>query len=106
MPLTHTSLDNGASGIGWFLHDLSLDTGQQIYEQGAERVVSWLASVLRDDSRGPYWQEHLGKTGWRISADPSWHWGTAGIAGFLARMSGWSVDIPGEEAGLTGSAQP
>jgi Lanthionine synthetase C-like protein len=100
VPLTHTSLDNGAPGIGWFLHDLSLDTGAPRYEQGAERVVSWLDSVLRTDSRGPYWQEHLGRHGWRISADPSWHWGAAGIAGFLARMAGWAVDMPGEEPGL------
>jgi Lanthionine synthetase C-like protein len=100
VPLTHTSLDNGAPGIGWFLHDLALDTGQARYEQEAERAVAWLGSVTRASRDGAYWEEHLGPHGWRIPADPSWHWGIAGIAGFLARMSGWTVDMPGEEPGL------
>jgi hypothetical protein len=100
VPLTHTSLDNGAPGIGWFLHDLSLDTGQTRYELGAERAVTWLGSVTRTNRRGTYWEENLGPHGWRIAADPSWHWGTAGIAAFLARMSGWPLDMPGEEPGL------
>lgn len=100
VPLTHTSLDNGAPGIGWFLHDLSLDTGQVRYEQRALGAVAWLSSTLRTDRRGPFWQENRDTRGWHLSADPSWHWGTAGIAGFLARMSGWGVDMPGEEPGL------
>jgi lantibiotic modifying enzyme len=98
--LTHTSLDNGAPGIGWFLHDLALDTGQARYEQGAQRAVTWLGSVTHANRRGTYWDENLGPHGWRIPADPSWHWGIAGIAGFLARMAGWRMDMPGEEPGL------
>ncbi len=100
VPLTHTSLDNGAPGIGWFLHDLTLDTGQVRYEQEAERAVTWLESVTRRNRRGIYWDENLGPRGWRIAADPSWHWGTAGIVGFIARMCGWALDMPGEEPGL------
>ena len=52
--LTHTSLDNGAPGIGWFLHDLSLDTGQPRYEQQAERAVRWLGSVMRMNRLGTF----------------------------------------------------
>jgi lantibiotic modifying enzyme len=98
--LTHTSLDNGAPGIGWFLHDLAVETGRPRYEQAAASVVSWLASVTRRDQRGVYWFENLGPHGWQLGADPSWHWGIAGVAGFLGRMSGWGDDMPGEEPGL------
>jgi lantibiotic modifying enzyme len=98
--VTHTSLDNGAPGIGWFLHDLAAETGQARYEQAAQAVVAWLGGVQQHDSRGVYWDENLDGTGWHLRADPSWHWGIAGIAGFLARMAGWGTDMPGEEPGL------
>jgi uncharacterized protein YyaL (SSP411 family) len=101
--LTHTSLDNGAPGIAWFLHDLALETGQPHYEQAAESVVSWLSAVQKHDRLGTYWAENVDRHGWHLPADPSWHWGTAGIAGFLARIAGWSTDIPGEEPALTGA---
>jgi lantibiotic modifying enzyme len=102
LPLTHTGLDNGAAGIGWFLHDLFLVTGSARFEAAARGAMSWLAAVMRQGRPGPYWQENYDGRSWHINAEPSWHWGTAGIAGFLARLDGLRVDSPGEEPGLTG----
>ena len=31
----------------------------------------------------------------RLPAEPSWHWGSAGIAAFAARLAGWSGQAPG-----------
>jgi hypothetical protein len=31
----------------------------------------------------------------RFRAEPSWHWGSAGIAAFAARLAGWSGRGPG-----------
>jgi hypothetical protein len=98
--LTHTSLDNGAPGIGGSLHDLAPETGQQRCKLAARQAVAWLASFERRARLGPYRSENRDAHGWHLAADPSWHWGTAGIAGLLARMSGWNQDIPGEEPAL------
>jgi hypothetical protein len=100
--LTHTSLDNGAPGIGWFLDDLTRATGRAVYRAEAARAVDWLASTRRSDGLGTYWFENRDNRGWHLPADPSWHWGTAGIAGFLARMRGWPMDIPGQQPALQG----
>jgi len=101
--LFHTSLDNGAPGIAWFLDDLWRETADRRYRDAALAAARWLALVARRDAWGAYWLEYLDPRGWHLAADPSWHWGTAGIAGFLARLSGWRTDIPGEEPGLLGA---
>jgi Lanthionine synthetase C-like protein len=102
--LTHTSLDNGAPGIGWFLDDLYRATGRRDYEDGARAASAWLAGVAFTDRDGAYWFEHFTGTPsqprWALPADPSWHWGLAGITAFFARLDGWNVDIPGEEPGF------
>ncbi len=99
-PLVHTGLDNGAAGIGWFLDDLWRAAGDDKYRRGALGAETWLAAVARTDRVGLYWYEHRRDRGWRLAREPSWHWGTAGIAAFFARLQGWPIDIPGEEPGL------
>lgn len=103
-PLTHTSLDNGAPGIGWFLDDLYRATGDRTYEDAALGAATWLGNVEFADPLGVYWYEHrtgaVNSAQWHLPAEPSWHWGFAGIAAYFARLSGWGVDIPGEEPGL------
>jgi uncharacterized protein YyaL (SSP411 family) len=104
--LVHTSLDNGAPGIGWFLFDLAevdpYNGGAD--SQAATDALTWLQNVAFQDGDGIYWYEHFkgkpSKPAWSIPADPSWHWGLAGIAGYTARYNGWSIDMPGEQPGL------
>jgi hypothetical protein len=56
-PLVHTSLDNGAPGIAWFLHDLARMTGNRDYERPPRvtRVGGCAASrgPTRAGSTGP-----------------------------------------------------
>jgi hypothetical protein len=103
-PLTHTSLDNGAPGIGWFLDDLYRVTGNSSYEDAAAGAARWLTTVAFCDDRGIYWYENRKGSAnlrtWRLPAEPSWHWGFSGIMGYFARLSGWPVDIPGEQPAL------
>jgi lantibiotic modifying enzyme len=100
----HTSLDNGAPGIGWFLHDMYLADGNVAYQTGALQAVNWLAATAQISNGAAYWYENYTKNGssttGNLYQEPSWHWGNSGIAGFLANMSGWSTDSPGEEPGL------
>lgn len=100
-PLVHTSLNNGAPGIAWFLDDLAFVTHDRDYSQAVRDARRWLRAVARTDSRGVYWPEHRDGRAWHLAREPSWHWGTAGIVGFLARMRGWTTDMPGEEPGFT-----
>jgi uncharacterized protein YyaL (SSP411 family) len=102
--VVHTSLNNGTPGVAWFMHDLALATGDQSYEDTAVAGRHWLLDVARQDARGVYWNEYRNARVWRLPREPSWHWGTAGIVAFLARMDGWGVDMPGEEPALTGAA--
>jgi len=99
-PLVHTSLNNGAPGIGWFLDDVARATGSAQAARGALAARAWLLSVARPGRAGVYWFEHRARGVSRLPHEPSWHWGAAGIAAFLARLSGWRVDMPGMEPGL------
>ena len=72
----------------------------QDFEEDARNAEQWLAKVARKDADGAYWSENRGGRQWHVAREPSWHWGTAGIAAFLARMQGWQTDMPGEEPGL------
>lgn len=101
-PLVHTSLDNGAPGIGVVLDDLGRMTGQARFSRAAAGARTWLAAVAQRGRGGLYWYEHRSRGRWALPAEPSWHWGTAGIIGFLARLDGWRLDVPGEEPGLQG----
>ncbi len=103
--VVHTSLDNGAPGIGWFLDDLFRATGVTAYADGAGAAATWLAAVSRVDKRGVYWFENRRGKGWHLRAEPSWHWGTAGIAAFLARLDGWPIDMPAKSRGCSRRAR-
>jgi hypothetical protein len=93
-PSFHTGLDNGAAGIGFVLEDLARSgIDPKANRAAALEALGWLRANARRDRKGAYWYEHRAGGRWHVRADPSWHWGTAGIAAFAARMAGWSGDI-------------
>jgi hypothetical protein len=47
------------------------------------------------DRLGAFWYEHRLEGRPRLRAEPSWHWGSAGIAVFAARLAGCSGRGPG-----------
>jgi Lanthionine synthetase C-like protein len=100
--LFHTSLDNGAAGCGYFLHDLTVVTGVRTYQAAAEQLVAWLSSVSRTDRRGIWWYDSVNaKSGrWFNPREMSWHWGQAGIIAFLCRLSGWAISMPVEQQSI------
>jgi hypothetical protein len=100
--LFHASLDNGAAGCGFFLHDLSLVTGAGRYQHAAENMAGWLRAVARTDQRGIWWYDQLDATSgrWASPREMSWHWGQAGIIAFPSRLSGWAVSMPVEEQSI------
>jgi hypothetical protein len=92
----HVGLDSGTAGIGWVLDDLA----RAGIEPSANRATSsaaldWLRADAGRDRLGAFWYEN--RTGGRskLRAEPSWHWGAAGIAAFAARLAGWSGRGPG-----------
>jgi hypothetical protein len=92
----HVGLDSGAAGIGWVLEDLA----RAGLDPAANRAAAWsaLAGLRADadrDRHGAFW--YANRTGGRprLRAEPSWHWGSAGIAAFAARLAGWSGSGPG-----------
>jgi hypothetical protein len=92
----HVGLDSGGAGIGWVLEDLA-DAG---IDSAANRAAAWSALAgLRvhaaHDRLGTMWYESLTGGKPALSAEPSWHWGSAGIAAFAARLAGWSGRGPG-----------
>jgi Lanthionine synthetase C-like protein len=95
--LIHTSLDNGAPGIAVFLYDLYLATGNRAYLSGSQNAETWVRFSKFTDTKGAYWCENRRNGKWHLCGEPSWHWGTAGIINMAARLSGWALDIPGEE---------
>lgn len=98
--LVHTSLDNGAPGIGVFLYDLYRATGAPSYHEGALNAQKWVESVVFRGHGDPYWCEHIRDGVWHLCGEPSWHWGDAGIIDMAARLDDWPLDIPGEEPGF------
>jgi len=103
---SHPNLNNGAAGIGTFLYDLYRATGDKQYLKGAQGARTWLIATAAHDGRNLYWNDvDVGDNpneGTPFRNDPSWHWGDAGIIAFLARLSGGSLDVPGEQDALTG----
>ena len=99
----HVGLDSGAAGIGWVLEDLAragIDTAAN--RSAARAALAGLRSEARHDRLGAFWYESQTSAGRRLRAEPSWHWGAAGIAAFAARLAGWSGSTPagGAETGL------
>jgi hypothetical protein len=72
----HIGLDSGTAGIGWVLEDLAR---AGIDRAANRRVARSALAALRHAPRG----------------EPSWHWGTAGVAAFAAHLAGWSQRGPG-----------
>ena len=69
---------------------------------GRESVGWWsaLAQLRSDaahDSLGTFWYENRAAGKPALPAEPSWHWGSAGIAAFAAHLAGWSGRGPGGE---------
>ncbi len=92
----HVGLDSGAAGIGWVLEDLARAGLDPAANRSAARAA--LAGLLADaahDRFGAFWYEHRANGRRRLRAEPSWHWGSAGIAAFAARFAGWSGRGPG-----------
>ena len=92
-------LDSGAAGIGWVLADLAhagLDAAAN--RSAARSALLGLRAAADHDRRGAFW--YANRTGGRprLRAEPSWHWGSAGIAGFAARLAGWSASGPGGQS--------
>lgn len=99
--LIHANLNNGAAGIGFFLRDLYLASGEQKYQAGAQGALEWLTDNSKHGGQQNnyiYWNDNGGDDAY--SNDPSWHWGLAGIVNFDQRMNGGTADIPGEQPGL------
>ncbi len=92
----HVGLDSGAAGIGWVLEDLAdagIDTAAN--RAAAWSALAWLRARAVHDNLGTLWYENLTGGKPALPAEPSWHWGSAGIAAFAARLAGWSGRSPG-----------
>jgi hypothetical protein len=92
----HVGLDSGAAGIGWVLEDLAragLDPAAN--RRAARSALAGLRAGAARDRLGAFWYEHRLEGAPRLRAEPSWHWGSAGIAAFAARLAGWSGRGPG-----------
>jgi hypothetical protein len=97
----HSGLNSGVAGTGWFLHDLGLVTGDESFTRSAEGARQWLLATAVRSGTGLSWHGTRVGTEWTVHGEPSWHWGTAGVLAFLARMDGWPVDSPGMQPALT-----
>ena len=92
----HVGLDSGAAGIGWVLDDVAgagLDPEQN--RAAARSALASLRAAARRDRHGAFWYESRTGGRPRLRAEPSWHWGAAGIAAFGAHIAGWSGTGPG-----------
>jgi hypothetical protein len=88
----YVGLDGGAAGIGWVLDDLArAGISPRANRQAAAAALAGLRRSASRDRLGAFW------FGYRraLRAEPSWHWGAAGIAAFAARLAGWSGRGPG-----------
>jgi hypothetical protein len=87
----HVGLDSGAAGIGWVLADLAqAGVDRTANRAAADAALAWLRAGVARDALGAFWYENDGGADSRLPAEPSWHWGSAGIAAFGARLAGWS----------------
>ena len=96
----HIGLDSGAAGIGWVLEDLAragIDTTAN--RAAARSALAGVRAEAQRDRLGALWYENRTGARRRLRAEPSWHWGSAGIAAFGARLAGWSGRAPGGQPG-------
>jgi hypothetical protein len=92
----HVGLDSGAAGIGWVLEDLARAGLDPAANRAAARsALAGLRAAAARDRLGAFWYANRTGNRPRLRAEPSWHWGSAGIAAFAARLAGWSDSGPG-----------
>jgi lanthionine synthetase-like protein len=92
----HVGLDSGTAGIGWVLEDLARAGVERDDNGGVARsALAWLRAGATRDRHGVFWYESRSGGRPRLRAEPSWHWGAAGIAAFAARLAGWTGRSPG-----------
>ena len=92
----HVGLDSGAAGIGWVLEDLARAGLDPAANRAAARsALAGLRADAARDRHGAFWYANRTGSRPRLRAEPSWHWGSAGIAAFAARLAGWSGSGPG-----------
>src|SRR3954451_17914057 len=95
----HIGLDSGAAGIGWVLADLARAGLDPAANRAAARAaLSGLRAAAARDRQGAFWYANRTGSRPRLRAEPSWHWGSAGIAAFAARLAGWSGSGPGGQS--------
>ena len=95
----HAGVDSGGAGIGWVLEDLARAGIERTANRRAARAA--LERLRADSSRdrlGAFWYAQRRDGRGRHRAEPSWHWGAAGIAAFAARLAGWSGRGPGGQS--------
>jgi lantibiotic modifying enzyme len=94
----HVGLDSGAAGIGWVLEDVAragLDT--TLNRAAARSALHSIHADAARDQLGAFWYESRVGGQRLLRAEPSWHWGSAGIAAFGARLAGWTGRGPGAQ---------
>jgi hypothetical protein len=97
----HIGLDSGAAGIGWVLDDLARAGIEPVPNRAAaRRALTSIRQAAVEDRLGPAWYENRSGTRRQYRAEPSWHWGSAGIAAFAARLAGWLDGTPGGQPRL------
>jgi hypothetical protein len=95
----HVGLDSGTAGIGWVLDDLArAGLDQSANQTVAREALAALRAGATRDRLGLAWYENSIGGRQRLPAEPSWHWGSAGIAAFAARLAGWSGVGPGGQS--------
>jgi hypothetical protein len=95
----HVGLDSGTAGIGWVLTDLAhagIDKTANL--DAARAALAALEADAEHDRLGAYWYESRTGSDQQFRAEPSWHWGAAGIAAFAAHLAGWSGVGPGGQS--------
>jgi hypothetical protein len=92
----YVGLDSGAAGIGWVLEDLArAGIDRAANRRAARSALAGLRDAASRDRLGAFWYGNRLGSRRSLRAEPSWHWGSAGIAAFAARLSGWSGRGPG-----------
>ena len=95
----HVGLDSGAAGIGWVLEDLARAGLDPAANRAAARsALAGLRAARPATAKGRSGTPTVTGSRPRLRAEPSWHWGSAGIAGFAARLAGWSGSGPGGQS--------
>jgi hypothetical protein len=96
-PIAHLSTNSGAAGTGWYLDTLGRVTGEQPFRDAGLAARRFLVAAQLEDGT---WPSNVTDGRPRLVGEPSWHWGSAGILAYLARLQGGRVDSPGMQPPL------